>query len=782
MKASALVLLVAALDLGFLFAPGELDGVATWSAKRNSRSSSQGATITGQVVDAWTRQPLRGAIVSAARMPSPNAEVPPNIGFRTGPDGKFILRDVAPGIVSFFVTKAGYAPGPYASLRPAAGGEQIDNLVLTVLPGASLSGRVVDESGQPIAGETVTARRPGRPPAGPPLTPTVWAVRTDDDGRYWIGGLSSGELDVAVGGFVDSAWILSFGGELVPSLDTTGRPTGNLVAKVALADTQDRTDADIVVRFGNNYAGTRPSADGDAAITGLVVDRRGVGVPHSAVVLRPTDKNATITARTDGAGRFQFNRIPPGSFTLQPDFGSAPSQDERLLTKVQVAAGSRLENIVLTVNRGGAISGVLTDEFGDPVTGAVMAIMPVRLGQSGDYISTRPEGMAATGRTANADARGRYRITGLAPGEYLVNAATLDASLAARTEIHYADHTGQARRLVRGPLFYPGVPTVSQALKVAVTEGSESAGVDFTLRPFITADINVTVTASRPVGDIQLFQFQLNDQFPMLEKTTKLTGSGVMLEARPGRYRLLASADVTPGADNVTRLWSSLDVDADPLLPARADMVLEPGANISGRIVFEGKEPNRQNAGAWLVPMAGMPGISGTSTLTVTTGEFLIEGVMPGRYVIQAGGSLNPRSPWMLKAAIVRGRDVLDEPIDLGPGEEIADVRLTVTDRISELSGKVTDSGEKPGQGWVLVFSIDKKHWWPGSRRVRVVRTNADGQYVLRALPTGTYVVTPIANPPAHDELAEKLPSLTTTGVRVTIAEGDRKVQDLRVK
>ena len=46
--------------------------------------------------------------------------------------------------------------------------------------------------------------------------------------------------------------------------------------------------------------------------------------------------------------------------------------------------------------------------------------------------------------------------------------------------------------------------------------------------------------------------------------------------------------------------------------------------------------------------------------------------------------------PWTLKAAMIGGRDVLDEPIDLRPGEEIDDVRLTVTDRITELSGKVS--------------------------------------------------------------------------------------------
>ena len=91
MKASSLVLLVTALavanDLGFRF---------TENVKRNPRSF-QGATITGQVVDARTSHPLRGAIVRAARAPTDKPGAASNIGFRTGEDGKFILRGVEPG-------------------------------------------------------------------------------------------------------------------------------------------------------------------------------------------------------------------------------------------------------------------------------------------------------------------------------------------------------------------------------------------------------------------------------------------------------------------------------------------------------------------------------------------------------------------------------------------------------------------------------------------------------------------------------------------------------------
>ncbi len=154
-------------------------------------------------------QPLRGAIVSAVRAGTKRPGVDPVIGFRTGLDGKFTLRGVATGVVNFYVSKPGVVAGPYASVRPAADGEQVDNVVLTVQPAASVSGRVFDESGQPAVGAIVTiptsSQHAASDPAASPATDTVpvpqqrvTSVRTDDEGRYWIGGLDAGEIGLTV--------------------------------------------------------------------------------------------------------------------------------------------------------------------------------------------------------------------------------------------------------------------------------------------------------------------------------------------------------------------------------------------------------------------------------------------------------------------------------------------------------------------------------------------------------------------------------------------------------
>jgi hypothetical protein len=44
----------------------------------------------------------------------------------------------------------------------------------------------------------------------------------------------------------------------------------------------------------------------------------------------------------------------------------------------------------------------------------------------------------------------------------------------------------------------------------------------------------------------------------------------------------------------------------------------------------------------------------------------------------------------------VKGKDVLDFPLDIGPGEEIADVVLTFTDATQQVGGTLQDATGRP--------------------------------------------------------------------------------------
>ena len=73
-------------------------------------------------------------------------------------------------------------------------------------------------------------------------------------------------------------------------------------------------------------------------------------------------------------------------------------------------------------------------------------------------------------------------------------------------------------------------------------------------------------------------------------------------------------------------------------------------------------------------------------------GRFSVQGVVPGSYRLQRSEGLrSPLGRQWLKSVVVNGRDILDAPIELRQNAE--DAVVTWSDRVSEISGAVTDAG-----------------------------------------------------------------------------------------
>jgi hypothetical protein len=142
-----------------------------------------------------------------------------------------------------------------------------------------------------------------------------------------------------------------------------------------------------------------------------------------------------------------------------------------------------------------------------------------------------------------------------------------------------------------------------------------------------------------------------------------------------------------------------------------------------------------------------------------------------------------PGSTWTLKSAMFNGRDVSDLPFDLRPSEEAAGMVVTFTDRPTEISGSVVDRAGRPAPGFpIVVFSTDRAYWTVGSRRIQQVRPSSDGKYKLAGLPAGEYyvcAVTDLDQGQLYDPAA--LDALAAGSFKITLADGEKKVQDLKL-
>jgi hypothetical protein len=157
-------------------------------------------------------------------------------------------------------------------------------------------------------------------------------------------------------------------------------------------------------------------------------------------------------------------------------------------------------------------------------------------------------------------------------------------------------------------------------------------------------------------------------------------------------------------------------------------------------------------------------------------GRFTLVGVIPGQYTIRATGGT-------MKSAMSGGQDTLDFPLDFSGERDVTDAVLTVTDRVSELSGVLTDGAGKPAVDYsIVVAPSDPRFWRPGSRRVMVTRPDTAGRYLFRSLPPGDYMLAAVTDIEVGGQFdPEFLKTLSGNSVRINIMEGGKVTQDVRV-
>lgn len=155
--------------------------------------------ITGTVVNALEGIPIPNAEVSIARMGSEDQEV----GVIAGDDGRFAFALSSPGKYSLSARHRGFGKqaylqhGNFASSITVGPNLDSENIVFRILPDASISGQVFDETGDPVRALQVMLFSQDTSSGKKEIAQREQSS-TDDEGRYHFAHLSLGTYYLAI--------------------------------------------------------------------------------------------------------------------------------------------------------------------------------------------------------------------------------------------------------------------------------------------------------------------------------------------------------------------------------------------------------------------------------------------------------------------------------------------------------------------------------------------------------------------------------------------------------
>ena len=705
------------------------------------------AAVSGRVNDE-SGAPVAGARVRFARDSNVRALIrggPAAFlgrpGVTTGPDGAFRIRGLAAEKnLTLEAAKPGYVTAKRHGVTLKAG-ESIKDIALVVKRGLEARGRVVDSTGQPVAGAEIRLSRAER--GGARFMFQIGGMNREKadatsgaDGSFRVAGLEPGEYAVAVSrdGYapkrVPSAPVAEKGpNDWPPIVLAAGVPIAGVVRSskgdpivgaelYAFAEGISRNSrSDPEGRFRlDAFGGDRPvmisvRADGYGNLQRrvtpspeeivLVLKTSGTirGRVEDAATNRPvTDFTASYTESQGGFaggmrimisqgesekpfqsadGSFELADVPPGKWNVR---ATSPGYRPAEVSGIEIGEGETKEGVVVGLKKGGVISGRVLD----PRRGTGVANASVSWSEGSDASSMGP-GMAVLARldgggatAATTDADGRFRFDGLPAGKITLSAE------------------------------HPDFLEVSKQVDLG-----DEATVDLTLA--LGGAISGTVVSKDGQTPIPGAQVLLRDQggsYSMNDDSTRADGSGNFSfeHLKAGRYGVSARSNAG------TTAWKDVVLGDNQ----RQDGVLlemTTGATVLGTV--SGLPPGR---------VGGVRVFASTrdyqdSAVTGDAGRFTLRDVPPGVLRLQASTGF----PSMRSTS---------KNLDVPEGATEVPVEI-VFEGTSRLAGRVT-RGDLPIAN-AFVSATPDPPMATGGRASD--QTDEDGRYAIEGLSDGNYQV-----------------------------------------
>jgi len=545
----------------------------------------------------------------------------------------------------------------------------------------------------------------------------------------------------------------------------------------------------------------------------------------ATVELRKEGGNTALYGAVTGVdGKFAFPSVPAARYQLvatSPGFVPAEYGQKRMKGAglPLIVSGQAMTNLRLEMVPTGAISGRVTDPYGQPIAIADVFVLKSSY-QEGRRILTQF-------LSAKTDERGEFRVFWLTPGTYYLNVVVPDGTNQAdliinsdninpatsiigvrtilRDVLSRPIGTGAAENEAHVPVYYPSTTNPQQARPIEVRAGEDIRGIYITagvVRTFhVRGVVSNFVAGAGMQGQTRLIPTDPAwppMQTPLDSNTGKFDYGRVV----PGSYILYVQVRPPGATSPADALWATMPLEVREQDVDNLTLVPRAGINLTGKVVLDGQPAGTLASlvGGLFLGMRPDPLVTqqapSPSTRVSPDGTFVLAGAIAGNYRIYAPPLLSPNNPALLgglppsppglensyvKSIRVGGADVLDSGVRLIPIEGLS-MEIVLGTNAGSLEGRVTRDGNPAAD--VTVGMLPNTFSARGYRTDmhRTILTDASGHFQLRGLPPGDYKV--FAWEDADKDAIMDLDFVRgyeEKGTRIEIADGEKKIIELNV-
>ena len=319
-------------------------------------------SVSGRVSNAATGEPLRKAQVVLHPLNAGRPNLLP-YGAITDTSGAFSLSDVDPGQYALTAEHTGFVNGSYGAQQPGHGGtpltltpgQVLKDADIRLTPQGIVSGRIVDEDGDPVANAMVQLLRYSYVQGKRQLM-AIGARPTNDLGEYRLYEVPPGRY------LVTATWRGALWRGQYRNIP--GGPDGAYAPTYYPGTTDPATAVPIQVAAGSQMQGINLTLTKTPVVTisGKVVYAGGDPSARNTMVLLSPRGDAWVaspnsTSIQDPQGRFELHSVIPGAYILMAE---SWADGQRYTARQPVNVGNaNLDGISLTLLPGVRLAGVV---------------------------------------------------------------------------------------------------------------------------------------------------------------------------------------------------------------------------------------------------------------------------------------------------------------------------------------------------------------------------------------------------------------------------------------